>query len=93
MFKNIYYYINNFSLCNSPIILRILLIFITLQLFEKRQVLFLCDIWYPKKEVIDLVETIKNLELFCSVRTDIVLYDLPPAPFYFIYHIKLLIEI
>lgn len=47
---------------------------------QERQLLLLCDSWYPKKEVTALVETFQNLELLCNVRADTVLYDLPPAP-------------
>lgn len=45
----------------------------------QRQVLLLCDSWYPKAEVADLVCQFKNLELICNVRVDTVVYDLPPA--------------
>ncbi len=45
----------------------------------ERQVLLLCDSWYPKAEVAALVETFQNLTLLCSVRSDTVLYGLPPA--------------
>ncbi len=45
-----------------------------------RQVILLCDSWYPKAEVAALVEQYENLELVCNVRTDTVLYGLAPAP-------------
>jgi len=44
------------------------------------QVILLCDSWYPKAEVAALVEQYENLDLVCNVRTDTVLYGLPPAP-------------
>lgn len=44
----------------------------------KRQIFLLCDSWYPKKEVVQLAEDYKNLDIICNVRTDTVLYDLPP---------------
>lgn len=46
---------------------------------SKRQVLLLYDSWYPKAEVVDLVNQFENLELICNVRVDTVLFDLPPA--------------
>ena len=45
----------------------------------ERQVILLCDSWYPKAEVADLVCQFENLELVCNARVDTVLYDLPPA--------------
>lgn len=45
----------------------------------RRQVLLLCDSWYPKAEVTALVEQFDNLEMVCNVRADTVLYGLPPA--------------
>lgn len=47
---------------------------------SQRQVILLCDSWYPKAEVAYLVNQFENLELICNVRNDTVLYDLPPAP-------------
>ena len=46
----------------------------------QRQVILLCDSWYPKVEVAELVDCYENLHLICNVRSDTVLYDLPPAP-------------
>ncbi len=45
----------------------------------ERQVILLCDSWYPKAEVAALVEQFENLEMVCSARVDTVLYGLPPA--------------
>lgn len=45
----------------------------------KRQVILLCDSWYPKAEVAALVEQFENLEMVCNARVDTVLYGLPPA--------------
>lgn len=42
-----------------------------------RQVILLCDSWYPRKPVTGLVEEFKNLEMICCARSDTVLYDLP----------------
>ena len=44
-----------------------------------RQVILLCDSWYPKAEVAALVKEFENLELVCHARTDTALYGLPPA--------------
>ena len=46
----------------------------------KRQVILLCDSWYPKAEVVSLVEPFENLEMVANVRVDTALYELPPAP-------------
>lgn len=42
-----------------------------------RQVILLCDSWYPKKPVTGLVLEFHNLEMICCARLDTVLYDLP----------------
>ncbi len=42
-----------------------------------RQVILLCDSWYPKKPVTGLVAEFPNLEMVCCARTDTVLFDLP----------------
>ena len=47
---------------------------------SKRQVILLCDSWYPKSEITELIERYDNLHLICNVRSDTVLYDLPPTP-------------
>ncbi len=44
-----------------------------------RQVILLCDSWYPKAEVTALVEQFDNLEMVCNARVDTALYGLPPA--------------
>ena len=46
---------------------------------EERQVILLCDSWYPKAEVAALVEQFENLEMVCNARVDTALYGLPPA--------------
>lgn len=45
----------------------------------ERQVILLCDSWYPKAEVAALMEQFENLEMVCNVREDTALYGLPPA--------------
>ena len=45
----------------------------------ERQVILLCDSWYPKAEVAALVEQFENLEMVCNVRVDTALYGLPSA--------------
>ena len=47
------------------------------ELASCRQVILLCDSWYPKKPVTGLVEEFKNLEMICCARSDTVLYDIP----------------
>ncbi len=47
------------------------------ELSSCRQVILLCDSWYPKKPVTGLVEEFDNLEMICCARSDTVLYDLP----------------
>ena len=47
------------------------------ELASCRQVILLCDSWYPQKPVTGLVEEFKNLEMICCARSDTVLYDLP----------------
>ena len=46
----------------------------------ERQVILLCDSWYPKAEITELIERHDNLHLICNVRSDTVLYDLPSKP-------------
>ena len=46
---------------------------------SKHQVILLCDSWYPKAEVVALVEQFDNLEMVCNARVDTALYGLPPA--------------
>ena len=45
----------------------------------RRQVILLCDSWYPKAEVAALVEQFENLEMVCNARVDTALYGLAPA--------------
>ena len=47
------------------------------ELASCEQVILLCDSWYPKKPVTELVGEFKNLEMICCARSDTVLYDLP----------------
>lgn len=47
------------------------------QLSSCKQVILLCDSWYPKKPVTELVSEFENLEMICCARSDTVLYDLP----------------
>lgn len=42
-----------------------------------RQVILLCDGWYPQKPVTGLVGEFDNLEMICCARSDTVLYDIP----------------
>ena len=44
-----------------------------------RQILLLCDNWYPKGCVASLVDEYQNLAIICNTRIDTVMYDLPPA--------------
>ena len=44
----------------------------------ERQVILLCDSWYPKAEVAVLVIQYPNLHMICNARSNTVLYDLPP---------------
>ena len=46
---------------------------------SKHQVILLYDSWYPKAEVVALVEQFDNLEMVCNARVDTALYGLPPA--------------
>lgn len=43
-----------------------------------RSVILCCDSWYPKGTICGLIHEYKNLILICNVRSDTVLYDLPP---------------
>ena len=45
----------------------------------RRQVILLCDSWYPKAEAAALVEHFENLEMVCNARVDTALYGLAPA--------------
>ena len=35
---------------------------------------------YPKAEITELIKRYDNLHLICNVRSDTMLYDLPPKP-------------
>lgn len=43
------------------------------------QVILLFDSWYAKSDMTSIVKNFSNLNIICSVRSDSVLYDLPPA--------------
>ena len=45
---------------------------------KEHPVILCCDSWYPKGAVCDLVNEYQNLNLICGVRSDTVLYTLPP---------------
>ena len=45
----------------------------------KRQMILLCDSWYPKAEVATLVEQFENPEMVCNASGNTFLYGLPPA--------------
>ena len=47
------------------------------ELVSCRQVILLCDSWYPRKPVTGLVDAFENLEIICCARSDTVLYDPP----------------
>lgn len=43
----------------------------------QRQMFLLCDSWYPKGCVADLLDEYCNLDIICNARIDTVMYDLP----------------
>lgn len=43
-----------------------------------RQVFLLCDSWYPKGCVANLVDEFHNLNMICNAMVDTVMYNLPP---------------
>ena len=43
-------------------------------------VILLCDSWYGKSEIMNLVHEFSTLNVICNVRYDTVLYDLKPKP-------------
>ena len=43
-----------------------------------RKVILTFDAWYAKKELINRALQHKNLEIICNVRSDTVMYELPP---------------
>lgn len=47
------------------------------ELVSCRQVILLCDSWYPRKPVTGLVDAFENLEIICCARSDTVLYAPP----------------
>lgn len=47
---------------------------------SEKQVILLCDSWYPKGAVRKAVSAHSQLELVVNVRVDTKLYDLPPEP-------------
>ena len=44
-----------------------------------RQVILCCDSWYPKASVVHLVDEFDNLAIIANVRSDTVIYELPPV--------------
>lgn len=47
--------------------------------FDSNQpVVLCCDSWYPKGEILKLVQEFQNLTMICNVRSDTALYCLPP---------------
>lgn len=50
------------------------------QLWQKRNVILLCDSWYVKKGLVSIVDEYENLGLIGNARSDTVMYDLPPMP-------------
>lgn len=47
-------------------------------LSDVSQLLLLCDSWYAKKDITQLIDKFKNLDIICAARCDSVIYDLPP---------------
>ena len=47
---------------------------------QSKRTILLCDSWYAKQEVTDLVEQFEHLDIVCNVRKDTVLHELPPKP-------------
>lgn len=43
-----------------------------------QQVILLCDSWYPKGDVLSLVDEFPQLEIICNACRDTTLYDFPP---------------
>lgn len=48
-------------------------------LSDIKQVILLFDSWYAKSDMTSIISKFSNLNIICSVRSDTVLYDLPPA--------------
>lgn len=45
---------------------------------HKQPVVLCCDSWYPKGEMLKLVQEFQNLTMICNVRSDTAFYSLPP---------------
>ena len=45
----------------------------------ERQMILLCESWYPKAEVTAFVEQFGNMDMVCNIRVDTALYRLPSA--------------
>ena len=45
---------------------------------EEYKAILCCDSWYPKGDVLNLVNKFNNLSMICNARSDTVMYDLPP---------------
>lgn len=63
----------------SKLVMADQLVRLTLTMLGNRQVILLCDSWYPKGKVAKLVEII-NLDLICNVRHDTAMFDRPQRP-------------
>lgn len=46
---------------------------------SSRQVILMCDSWYPKGAVIETVQKYPNLEMIAAVRIDTAIYDFPES--------------
>ena len=56
------------------------LIELSMQLLNCFQVILLCDSWYPKGDVINIVKKYDNLNIIAAIRSDTAMYELPPPP-------------
>lgn len=48
---------------------------------SSRQLFLLCDSWYPKADVAELINEFGNLDILCNARVDTAMYELPPCPY------------
>lgn len=44
-----------------------------------RKIILLCDSWYSRGDIKEIVQKYSNVEMIAAVRKDTVLYELPPA--------------
>lgn len=49
----------------------------TLKIVGQQHIIFECDSWYPKKDVLDFVKGHGNVDFSANIRKDTVLYQLP----------------